>query len=449
MRKIMWLLLVCYSVPLVGQQFELERSFRGHAAAVSYVAFRSEDNLLVSGDEAGSIIVWNFESGAVQQRLKAHHGKITHLEFSNNGRLLASASYDGTVKLWDISSFEQINSFNNTSTTPYDGMQGNEPSFVAFSGDDRSLLLGGYNLEVIRIDMESGKQQSLFKNKEFSITCGRLSPNGEQLVFAAGAHIYFVDLASNRIVKRLSRSDAFEDFVCEIAMVPGQPMLAAWGFGGAVQFWDLRLDRMTQAIQATQQEGSSDLAFSGNGDWMITGNSGASTKLWNWAENSTLQILGEHEAETVTFAFSADGNYIVTGSQDQVVNLWTRKRRKPKSEGIPSTVEGRTVDVQETFTVRGDSIEIQLWDDAKIDGDIISVNVNGEWILRKHTLKRERKILRAPIRKRNNYLLVHAHNLGSVPPNTIAVVIHDGSRRQMVTLRSDEGKSAAIRLERK
>jgi hypothetical protein len=128
------------------------------------------------------------------------------------------------------------------------------------------------------------------------------------------------------------------------------------------------------------------------------------------------------------------------------VNLWSRKRKEVVDSNIPTQVEGRTVDIQEEFTVRGDSIEIQLWDDAKIDGDIISVNVNGQWILRKHGLVRERKIVTAPLRQRNNYLIIHAHNLGSVPPNTIAVVINDGSRRRMVTLRSDEGKSAAIRL---
>lgn len=56
------------------------------------------------------------------------------------------------------------------------------------------------------------------------------------------------------------------------------------------------------------------------------------------------------------------------------------------------------------------------------------------------------KTLTARLRQRNNCLIIHANNLGSVPPNTIAVVINDGSRRRMVTLRSDEGKSAATRL---
>lgn len=437
-----WLLVVgCFAQP-----FELERSFVGHGNEVSYVAFRSEDNLIVSGDEAGQIIVWDMESGDMSQILQSHTGKITHLEFSNTGQQMASASYDGTIKIWDMKTYRLLGTYENSSTSPYDGMKGNEPSFVAFAPDDRSLYVGGYNLEVLSIDLKSKKQKSLFKNDEFSITCGRVSPDGKFLVFGVGAIVYFIDTNTGKIVKKLRKSEAFEDYICEIAFVPGQPTLAAWGYGGGVQFWDYRLDRLTNTLKATAQEGSSDLAFSGNARMMITGNSGPNTKLWNWSRKSTIQILGEHEAETVTFAFSGDGNYIVTGSRDKIVNLWSRKRKEVVDSNIPTQVEGRTVDIQEEFTVRGDSIEIQLWDDAKIDGDIISVNVNGQWILRKHGLVRERKIVTAPLRQRNNYLIIHAHNLGSVPPNTIAVVINDGARRRMVTLRSDEGKSAAIRL---
>ena len=414
------------------------------------MAFRSEDNLLVSGDKAGEIILWSLNNGQITQRLSAHKGKITHLEFNNAGNWMVSASYDGSLKIWDLSTFKEIASYQNSATSAYDGMKGNEPSFVAFSPDDQSLYVGGYNLEVLEINLKTNQRKTIHQNDEFAITCGRVSPDGKYLAFGLGAIIYFVETETGQIVKKLRKSEAFEDYICEIAFIPGQQTLAAWGYGGSVQFWDYRLDRLTSVLPATRQEGSSDIAFSGNGAMLITGNVGANTKLWDWSRKRTLQILGEHQAETVTFAFSSDGNYIVTGSRDQIVNLWSRKKdKKIAQQDIPNELDGRQVDVQETFIVRSDSITIQLWDDAKIDGDIISVNVNANWELQKYELVRERKVLKVPLRERNNYMIVHAHNLGRVPPNTIAVIIHDGVRRQMVTLRSNEGKSAAIRFERR
>ena len=47
------LFFICFLVSAQGQNFELVQRFEGHGSAVSYVTFRSEDNLLVSGDEEG------------------------------------------------------------------------------------------------------------------------------------------------------------------------------------------------------------------------------------------------------------------------------------------------------------------------------------------------------------------------------------------------------------
>lgn len=436
-----------FIIKIKAQDYELIKTFQGHNAPVSYVTFRSEDNFLVSGDEAGKIIFWNTENGKIVKTLNIHTDKVTHLEFSNEGQFLASASYDGTVKVYDLKREKISQIFKNTSTEAYNGVKGNEPTFCTFSPDDKAVYFGGYNLQVLKGDLRKGSIEGVYRNDEFGITCGTITPNKRSLAFAAGGNIFFMDLATNRIVKALHKSEEYDDFICELAFMPRTSRLAAWAVNGQLHFWDWRTDALSYSLAATPQEGSSDMAFSEDGKLLVTGNFGGTTKLWNTSDNKILQLLDKHTSEVVTFAFSKDAKFIVTGSQDHTVRLWSKPSEKQIiSKKIPKKIDNRKVEVQRTVTVRSSLVEIHFWDNYQIDGDTISVNVNGNWLLKNYGLDAEPKVLKVEFTAKDNYLIIHAHNLGSIPPNTIAVSVVEGEEEQFFTLKSDMGVSAAIHV---
>jgi WD40 repeat protein len=53
-------------------------------------------------------LVWQLESGVLQERLPYHSGPITALAFSPDGRLLASAGRDRSLKIWKTQSWELV-----------------------------------------------------------------------------------------------------------------------------------------------------------------------------------------------------------------------------------------------------------------------------------------------------------------------------------------------------
>jgi WD40 repeat protein len=449
MKNILLVILLFAVSMAQAQQYELERTFMGHKSPVSYVTFRSEDNLLVSGDESGKIIFWNALTGEIVNHLDIHTAKVTHLEFSNKGRLLASASYDGTVKVYDLKKRKLRQIFNNSTTEAYQDVKGNEPTFCTFSPDDKHVYFGGYNLQILKGSVRRGKTEGVYRNPEFGITCGKISPTKNHLVFAAGGSVYFMSLKTNKITRELYKSDIYDDYVCEIAFMPRSNRLATWAVNGQMHFWEWRTNQLAYSLAATPQEGTSDVAFSEDGKLLVTGNFGGKTKLWNTENNKILQLLGEHTAEVVTFAFSKDAEYIVTGSQDNTVRLWKKPdEEKPLVKNMPKKTRKRKVEVQRTVKVTNRYVEIHLWDNFQIDGDTISVNLNGNWIVNNYKLDGKPRILKVELAPKDNYMIVHAHNLGSIPPNTIAVAIKDGNREQVFTLKSTMGTSAAIYIKR-
>ncbi len=261
--------------------------------------------------------------------------------------------------------------------------------------------------------------------------------------------MFFMNLKTNQITRELHKSDVYDDYVCEVAFMPRTGRLATWAVNGQMHFWDWKTNELVYSLAATKQEGSSDVAFSEDGKLLVTGNFGGKTKLWNTENNKILQLLGEHTAEVVTFAFSKDAEYIVTGSQDNSVRLWKKpEEEKVVHKKIPKKIHGREVDIQKTVKVSSRYVEIHFWDNFQIDGDTISVNINGNWVFRNYCLKGTPRILKVELLPTDNYMIVHAHNLGSIPPNTIAIAVKDGDREQVFTLKSTIGKSGAIYIKR-
>jgi hypothetical protein len=127
----------------------------------------------------------------------------------------------------------------------------------------------------------------------------------------------------------------------------------------------------------------------------------------------------------------------------------TIKIKPPKTPTIPTSVDGRTVSVTKKITVKNSEVVIKVWDHQMIDGDIISLNLNGKWILQKYTLEKEHKEIHVKLQAGTNYLVLHAHNLGIYSPNTAAVSIFDGKKEQTIVLESTLNASGTIQIDLK
>jgi hypothetical protein len=130
------------------------------------------------------------------------------------------------------------------------------------------------------------------------------------------------------------------------------------------------------------------------------------------------------------------------GDYDENNFLFDIRFRKKHAQ--PTVFQGRKVDYTKTISVKGDHIDLFVNDAQTEDGDIISLNLNGEWIVRGLEVSKAGAKIRIPLIHKENYLIMHAENLGSIPPNTASMRLSDGAAVHQITLNSDAGKSEAI-----
>ena len=98
------------------------------------------------------------------------------------------------------------------------------------------------------------------------------------------------------------------------------------------------------------------------------------------------------------------------------------------------------------WSVKQESITLQIWDNNKEDGDIISLKFNDTWILTNFQLKKEKYTIPIKLTQKDNQLLLFAENLGSIPPNTAAVSIDDNDLIRTFILNSDMSKSETVKI---
>lgn len=116
---------------------------------------------------------------------------------------------------------------------------------------------------------------------------------------------------------------------------------------------------------------------------------------------------------------------------------------------LPNTVRGREVVVRKKpMLLNEPTFLIEVSDHQLEDGDVVSLNFNDRWILKEYRLKRKPLKLKLRLKpKQLNYLLLHAENVGTKPPNTAKVSYIYKGERKTILLSSDTQESEMIELQ--
>ena len=122
--------------------------------------------------------------------------------------------------------------------------------------------------------------------------------------------------------------------------------------------------------------------------------------------------------------------------------------RAPKPIGVADYEKklNRDVEVERVLEVKSRTLRIRVWDNGTVDGDVCTLFLNGEMVLKNYRVTRQKNETIVTLEKPVNYLILHAINLGSITPNTIAVSVDDGVQEQVVIVSSNLATSGAVMI---
>src|SRR4030095_13260020 len=136
----------------------------------------------------------------------------------------------------------------------------------------------------------------------------------------------------------------------------------------------------------------------------------------------------------------------VIKSPTQVVKREPETMVKSSTEAVK-----RETEVIRTVLFKSDSLVLSLYDNGEIDGDTVSLVLNGNIILSRQGLtdKAIRKTIAASEIGDSSKLVLYAENLGRIPPNSGLLILQDGNERYQIRFSGDLQKNAAVILRRR
>lgn len=156
-------------------------------------------------------------------------------------------------------------------------------------------------------------------------------------------------------------------------------------------------------------------------------------------------------------AATAQNKKPVSPEEASHVSISQTATEKPKVKLTAADIKTKTIDIggrksdfSQAVLFTSDSLEIALYDNGEIDGDTVSVYMNGQLIMSHQGLKSTaiKKTIQVPVGADEFTLVMYAESLGKLPPNTGLLVIRDGDDVYNLRFSSDFQKSSGIVLKR-
>ncbi|MCX6352276.1 MAG: WD40 repeat domain-containing protein [Bacteroidetes bacterium] len=422
-----------------------------------------------------NITIWEADSNKVYKTLNGHKGLINSVAYSADGQRLLSSSADGTVTLWDIKTEKNIRTFG-------DGKSAIR--FAYFGKDDKDIIYGGDNGKITKIHnyWAADAEANDIAGAAERILCGAFSPDLKQFAFASGTLLYIINLADNNRLKVIAGSSAP---ITQMVWDPNGKKIAVRCSSRMIDVWDIRSQEKKSLLAYSSYKSSTDstqMVFSPDMQYLISGSIDPLPTVWDYDRMESKYNLFGHTDQVKALAISKDGKIVATGSNDATIRLWymadavvltednkkkieEAKKRRPvdnidtaantttpsnislSANNIPVLLNDRKINPAKTVNVNSKRVTFYVWDDDQIDGDIVSLNLNGKWILQRYKLVKQKKPITVTLNENgNNYLLLYAHNEGEVSPNTAGVSIFDGYKETKLMLKSDLKSCDAVRM---
>lgn len=122
-----------------------------------------------------------------------------------------------------------------------------------------------------------------------------------------------------------------------------------------------------------------------------------------------------------------------------------------KKPDLKSLFSMRKTIISDNISVSSDSIRVSLYDNGEVDGDSVSVFLNGVPVINHQSLTARALTIYCTLdsTKEVNEISMFAENLGRYPPNTALMVISDGVNNFEVYMSSTLNQNATVRIRRK
>ena len=294
-----------------------------HAKGVNSVAFSPDGKYILSGVWDG-IRLWDVSSGTEATTFKGVSVYVLSVAFSPEGKYVLSGSSDKSLKLWDVSTGKEIRNLKGHS----DWVRS-----VTFSPDGQYVLSASDDSTIKLWNVSTGEEVKTLNWHTAGVASVAFSPDGRYVL--SGGRDYtaadkflkkYVGKHSLRLGEVTKRNGGkifkgHSDWINSVAFSPEGQYILSGSSDGTLKLWNVSTGKEVKTFKG-HSDGVRSVAFSPDGKYALSGSDDRTIKLWDVTTGKTLRTLEGHSSYISSVAISQDGKSAVSGSQDGTIRVW-------------------------------------------------------------------------------------------------------------------------------
>jgi WD40 repeat protein len=295
-------------------------------ASIIYLAFSRDGSKLVTTSTGWTARVWDALDGKLLLTLRGHNAPVASAEFDPEGKRILTSGTDAALRVWDAETGAELASFTVAEA------QGNIHAIFSPDGDTIAVSVG---TSILLLDAQTLQPIRSLATSLQVIWRIAFSPDGV-LLAAIGTQttggIEILDVASGE------RATGYKFFypwpLMDLAFSPDGVTLAMVSTSGETLLWDMQQRKLRQKLTTMETydanrmevisggEGLNTVAYSGNGQYLLTGSYDGAIRVWDAAQGVLVQELRGHGNSVYDATFSPDSRTIASGDLDGTVKIW-------------------------------------------------------------------------------------------------------------------------------
>lgn len=292
-----------------AEQAELG-AFRGHAAKVSAMAISTDGEKVVSGDEAGKVLVWNTSTREQLFELAPAAKPITSLAISLDGDWAAAGDEQGAVRVWNLKQKALKVEF---------PAHGAAVAALVFYPTGKMLITGGRDGRLALWDIDDRKQLAERSLERAELAALSATPDGLRVI--TGDSFGKVRVWNTADLRELHAFDAHKGEVASVVVSPRGGQALSAGKDGSLRRWDLENMQAMGTLPNPAGEAIDSIAYSPGATRALTiGDRGG--RVWSLEDDRLVESFSGSSGPKSCGLFHPAGTYLVAGSSDPAIRLW-------------------------------------------------------------------------------------------------------------------------------